>query len=254
MLDLVAVVVFLSDCKPIVDSLANHEVEWKKFLAQEEKVIKEQVVDGMSNASEREPWCPVYEGFPLLSLMDMFSKDVNLHHVAVTNGDGAITGFISQSRVLEFLARNLHQFNQIANLKLKDALPYAPSKVISVTLADRAIDAYRKMIQEKISGVAVVDTDNRLVGSISASDLKGSLEENIFLDLYLPVGMYLEKCTKAFQRPNALSPVCCSGEDTLQTILDKLNSKHIHRLFMGNENNIPVRVLSLCDVISILDR
>ncbi len=38
-----------------------------------------------SDVSNRNPWAPVWEGFPLSSLMDMFAKDVNLHRVPVVD-------------------------------------------------------------------------------------------------------------------------------------------------------------------------
>ncbi len=61
-------------------------------------------------------------------------------------------------------------------------------------------DSHLTDLVQNVSGVAVVDGQGKLVASISASDIKGSLDTNLFADLYLPIGMYLEKCRPEFQR------------------------------------------------------
>ncbi len=56
------------------------------------------------------------------------------------------------------------------------------------------------MTEAGVSGVPVVDDAGTLVGSISASDLKGLSEERLFVDLQLPVSEYLQLRSPYFKR------------------------------------------------------
>jgi len=109
------------------------------------------------------------------------------------------------------------------------------------------------MIEKGVSGLAVVDDANRIVGVISGSDLKGSLEFNIFSDLYLPVGVYLEKSTSAFPSNHSVNPIVCTLDNTLKDVVLTLAKDQVHRVFLKSPEGYPLGVFSLCDVISFLN-
>jgi hypothetical protein len=48
----------------------------------------------------------------------------------------------------------------------------ARKRVISLSTMSKAIDAFKQMDKYHLSGIAIVDTSNRLVGNTSATDLK----------------------------------------------------------------------------------
>jgi len=249
--DILTVLVFMSDLKTLIDIASQKEVDWYQFINNEMKVLQEENVATILNSSERNPWCPVSRLLPLHSLMDMFSKDLNLHRVPIVDDDGNVIGLVTQSKVINFLYKNVDQFPDTAAIKVKDS--FVPSTVISIEADKTALDAYRLMVSNKVSGVAVVDKEGKLFGSISASDLKGSLESNLFHDLYLPIALYLEKGTPEFQRNLSQSPVSCTLETNIYELLHKLASNHIHRLFVVDSDRKPIGVYSLCDIISMMN-
>jgi len=255
MLDLVTVLVVLSGCKQLLDALCSKEVDWVKYIEQEKKVFAEANIEDLIDASTRNPWCPVYQDLSLRSLMDMFAPELNLHRVPVTDDQGNVVGIVSQSKVVEFLSNNLHKFPDKANQAVKD-LHICPPKheVLSINIKELALEAYKTMVDKRVSGLAVVRDDGTLVASISVSDLKGSLKQNIFSDLYLPIGLYLDKCIPSFERRNSKTPICCLLTDTIKDVVAKLSKYHVHRLFVVDANNKPVDVFSLCDVISFLNQ
>jgi CBS-domain-containing membrane protein len=53
---------------------------------------------------------------------------------------------------------------------------------------------------QRVSGLPVVDAENKIVGSISASDLKGSTEESLFADVKRPLTDYLANSSRYFKR------------------------------------------------------
>jgi len=251
MFDIMTVMVFMSDLKSLVDTVNQKEVDWYQFIENELNVVKDETIASICNAAERNPWCPVSRLKPLNSLMDMFSKDVNLHRVPIVDDEGQVIGIISQARVINYLYKNVENFPDSAAVKVKDY--FKPTTVISITADKTAIDGYQLMVSKKVSGLAIVDMEGKLIGSLSASDLKGSMEINLFHDLYLPVALYLEKGLPDFDRRQSHVPVTCTTTSSIYELLHKLASKHVHRLFVVDSFNRPIGVLSLCDIISMMN-
>ena len=61
------------------------------------------------------------------------------------------------------------------------------------------------------------------------------------------VGEYMKK--QGHKQP----PICCTSETTITEVLDLLVNNKIHRIFLVDDEMKPMKVVSLCDVISILE-
>jgi 5'-AMP-activated protein kinase regulatory gamma subunit len=85
------------------------------------------------------------------------------------------------------------------------------------------------------------------VGTLSASDLRGINDETLNT-LTLPVREFLDKV----QRKAPASPVRCSPDEKLDTVIDRLIQSRVHRLWITDENQKPVGVVALTDVIRTL--
>jgi len=251
-LDVLTIVVFMNDLKVVIDAVSHKAVDWYNFTEQELKVLQEESIQTIVNASERNPWCPVSHLKPLNSLMDMLSSDVNLHRVPIIDDNEEVIGIVTQAAVINYLYKHLDKFPDTTAIKVKDY--FKPSKVISVHSNNTALDAFKLMISEKVSGVAVVDPEDKLVASLSSTDLKGSLNPNLFHDLHLPVPLYLEKSIPdLFDKKNSQQPISCTNETSIYELLHKLTSNRIHRIFVVDSENRPIGVLSLCDIISMMN-
>eukprot|EP01118_Nematostelium_gracile_P017451 TRINITY_DN745_c0_g1_i1.p1 TRINITY_DN745_c0_g1~~TRINITY_DN745_c0_g1_i1.p1 ORF type:complete len:335 (-),score=75.45 TRINITY_DN745_c0_g1_i1:148-1152(-) len=249
--DLMTVLVFMSDMKPLADMVNRKDTDWYKFFQSEQKLIAEEKITAIANSSDRNPWCPVSRLMPLHSLMDILSSTTNLHRVPVVDDQGEVIGLVSQSKVIQFLYKNVERFPNATTAKVKNYLK--PMDVFSITADKTALEAFQLMQSQKVNGLAVVDDEGKLIGSLSASDLKGSLDDNLFDDMYLPIGLYLEKGTPSFDKVQAHSPVSCKLESTVYELLHKLSSVQIHRIFVIDDENKPIGILSLCDIISMLN-
>jgi len=250
-LDIMSLITAMSDLKVLIDAMSKKEVDWRDFIAHELKIVSEEPITSAINISDRNPWCPVSQFLPLHSLMDMFSKDVNLHRVPVVDNDGEVVGFLSQIGIIDFLYKNIQNF-PFASWKVKDY--FKESKpVISITSDKTALEGYHLIKMNQISGIAVVDSDGKLVGCLSASDLKGSLEVNLFDDLYLPIELYLQKRSLEFSSELNRSPISCSLETSIYELLHKLSTNQIHRIFCLDSFGQPIGVLALCDIISMMN-
>lgn len=250
-LDILSLVIFFAkDLSQLIDELSQSKVDWKLYLEQELKGFKECPVNEMVNASQRNEYCPVFEGAPFHSLVDMFSKNVDLHRVALVDGDGDVQSMITQSRFVEYVMENVSDIpEEVLNKQVKDLEKY-PREVYRVKNTASAVDGFKDIIEKKVSGLAVVDENGKLVGCLSASDLKWSNEENVFKDLDLNVMDYLETSDNWYTDKSA-DPICVKKNSTVLDCLIKMNKYHIHRLFVIDDEKKPIGVISLCDLISV---
>jgi len=202
-----------------------------------------------SNISQYNPWCPVYIGKPLLSVMDMFSGGY-LHRVPISDEQGTIVSIISQSKVVEFLNGIIPRFGNAAGKTVAEC--FSPKVVDCANLNDLVFDAFLKMKNAKLHGLAVLDDDGTLVGNISAADMKAVVVDNMYGDLKEPVGVLMKRSAEMFERP--FRALYCLTTDTLQQVLETFTIEQIHRLYIVNSDKQLLGVISLSDIIEVLDK
>jgi len=202
-----------------------------------------------TNISQYNPWCPVYIGKPLLSVMDMFSGGT-IHRVPISDEQGSIVSIISQSKVVEFLSGIIPRFGNAASRTVSEC--FAPKVVECTHLEDRIGDAFSKIKQLRLSGLAVVNAEGVLAGNISASDMKAVIIDNLCSELREPVGVLMKRAAEAFEHP--FRALYCYTNDTLQQVLLTFATEQIHRLYIVNEGKQLLGVITLSDIIDVLDR
>jgi CBS domain-containing protein len=120
------------------------------------------------------------------------------------------------------------------------------------------MDAFSKLAEEAVSGLAVTDETGRLVGVLSASDFLRARRDaaqhewdHFFDDLREPVSEYLNRRNAYFPGSFSKRPITVRPEDTVMDVLGKFTAAHVHRLFVVNEAGHPTAVWSLGDVIEL---
>jgi len=121
-----------------------------------------------------------------------------------------------------------------------------PKQVLRVSPHKSTISAYWHLLRHDVSAVAVVDENGKLVDTLSASDLRGCAEENLH-SLTMPVREFLASHPR--QRPAGGEILRCAPTDLLGSAINKLVEAQVHRLWITDEGEKPVSVLSLTDVI-----
>lgn len=113
------------------------------------------------------------------------------------------------------------------------------------------------MYDYKVSAFPIVSTQTQtLLGTISASDLKGILAapENIFDLLKMNCGDWTKLSKVVDDKTNTPSvtyQVFCYPNETLIDVIKRLAAHHVHRLWVLNQQTGKViDVISLCDVIN----
>jgi len=231
----------------ILDRLSVDEIMQEKH-ADKSKISQIRIKEA-TNISQHNPWCPVYIGKPLLSVMDMFSGG-SIHRVPISDEQGTIVSIISQAKVVDFLSDTIPKFGNAANKTVAEC--FVPKIVECVHLGDRVIEAFSKIKQLRVSGLAVVNNEGVLVGNISASDMKSVVVGNLYADLREPVSVLMERSAEGFEHP--FRALYCFTNDTLQQVLLTFATEQIHRLYIVNEGKQLLGVITLSDIIDVLDR
>ena len=107
--------------------------------------------------------------------------ELGLHRVPVVNKSGVLISLVSASDVVKCIHAQETK-NHVADPKLEKTLEQLncgldKEKVYSVKGTQTVIEAFRLIKDKQISGVAVVDNEHKLIGNISASDLKVIYED-----------------------------------------------------------------------------
>lgn len=91
--------------------------------------------------------------------------------VAVSNDMGQVVNILSQSDIIRFLIPKMDQYSTLFDQTVQEC-GLATRAPLAVRDTDLTIKALKLMHSQRVSALAVVDAEGRLVGNFSASDLK----------------------------------------------------------------------------------
>ncbi|KAJ1955404.1 hypothetical protein IWQ62_005540 [Dispira parvispora] len=138
---------------------------------------------------------------------------------------------------------------EILDHSVQALFPEAFSRtLLTVRAQDPTLHALRYMDHNDRTAAAVLDHEGRLVGNISASDLRGLRDTNLGL-LQDPVMQFLDRI-----RPQRPSPVVTTRDGTLGYVIEQVCNHKIHRVWVVDDERRPVAVVTLTDIIGLLDK
>jgi CBS domain-containing protein len=159
--------------------------------------------------------------------------------------DGPIA-VLSQSGVVAWVLRHIKHLPSDLLAKPISQLKCS-SHVVAVKRDEPMADALRKFVGEGRSGVAVVEDSGRIVANLSLADLRRLTPENAMELLRLSVGAFLSS-TQELPK----DPVTCTYNTTFAEVLHLLHSRHVHRVYVTDQQGLPVGVFSTTDAMANL--
>eukprot|EP00658_Telonema_sp_P-2_P078125 TRINITY_DN7239_c0_g2_i4.p1 TRINITY_DN7239_c0_g2~~TRINITY_DN7239_c0_g2_i4.p1 ORF type:complete len:348 (+),score=85.70 TRINITY_DN7239_c0_g2_i4:136-1179(+) len=174
------------------------------------------------------------------------------HRVVLCTEQSRIDMVISQSDVVRFLAEHPSCFEpgvldkSLEELNFLAAAPEVIPEVVAVAQSVTAIAAFALMEAKGVSGLAVLGAEGALVGSVSASDLRGMGQGEFGLLMSVEDFMLVNKEEVAC---HAVLP-----SDTFDCLLQTFKEKRVHRMYVVNEEHSPVAVITLTDILRFLSR
>eukprot|EP00461_Guttulinopsis_vulgaris_P009372 UN09440 len=89
--------------------------------------------------------------------------------LTVTDNEGKVGGIYTQSMAISDITQAMPLLELFGRLPVSDCMS---KNVITVNINQKAIDAFRIMADKNITGLAIVDDNNKLTGTISIRDLR----------------------------------------------------------------------------------
>ncbi|EIE20202.1 CBS-domain-containing protein [Coccomyxa subellipsoidea C-169] len=209
-----------------------------------------------------------------------------VHRAALFDKEGKITHIISQSDIASFLYEHRDLLGDLGNKTAKE-LGWAKLNVITVKADTAALEALALMADKDIAGVGVVSDEGALIGNFSFSDLRALCAEH-FSSMALPVAEFLAlehgteywgaaagvKQTSDAEPGSPAARFAHNGElrqrspsvghkvgqalvlatpnDTFAEILEKLVTKHLHRLYVVDDMARPIGIVTLTDILRMV--
>ncbi|KAI9279032.1 hypothetical protein BC943DRAFT_332058 [Umbelopsis sp. AD052] len=204
-----------------------------------------------SDLSRKNPFCSVLPEATLISVLDEFS--CGTHRVAVTLPSGELMGILSQSRVIDYLYKNIKHFPELHRVASKSLrqLQLGEAPVISIDSESIVLDALSLMNKHGVSSLAVIGPTKSLVGNISLTDVKHIIKNQQKL---------LWNSCFHFINNIRVSQGVIDGQDrhpvfdvkldtTLLMTMGKLVATKAHRLWVTDEADVVIGLVSLTDLL-----
>jgi len=215
------------------------------FLTEKEHFRKYRVKDIAGN---RDKLVQIGTDFTVDKVVELM-VDNNAHRIIVLNPDNSLSNLITQSRVVECLVQLFDISPSLGALGKRTVENLGLAKtdnLISCQNSDKTIDAFRKMNENQISGIPVLNSEKMLVGNISESDLKAIESNARFLKLlHLPVCEYLE----ALGQRNVVK---CKPSDTFRQVVERVTESYVHRCYVVDDDDHLIGVISLHNILEAL--
>jgi len=203
-------------------------------------------VRDLMNLSQRNPYVTVTSDDTAKSCLKLFREN-RLHRMVVldkTNGE--VVGVITQRDVFKFLL-NRNLLPPIESVRPAGAL--VPIHLAMVTSTTRAIDAFITMHKDQLSSFPITDpTTGKLHSVITASDVKTLSTEEDFKLLNDEVGKFVVYSRAKQGREMTYLGVCSATTPAKEALKLMLRDK-VHRLFVVDQEENPIGVLSLTDLL-----
>lgn len=220
-----------------------------ELLSKGSNISKRLVGDLMWNQTAIDSYVVLSHGTSLKEALPEFADGV--HRCAIMSPDGTkLVSILSQSTIVKGLAMHPDILGEDGETPIRD-LAIGSSPVISAGMSEKTINVFGLMADNAVSGVAIVDHSGALLGNISAKDLAACEQNNLYGVLRQDARSFIQKirCNSI----NISNPAIAVSEDaTLNTVLLKLAGNGIHRIFVCNKEQKPIRVISLRDILEFI--
>ncbi|KAI5337374.1 hypothetical protein L3X38_016645 [Prunus dulcis] len=228
--------------------------------------------------------------FSILDCMEVFSKGIHRALVPVDSHLDNVSGvelvesassyrMLTQMDVLRFVKEHGSSGSELDNIMSSTVsdLGAVTERVFTITDRTKVIDAIKCMRIALLNAVPIVrssDTDNeedhkqlvngrgrQAIGTFSATDLRGC--HFATLQTWLPMSALdytetvlanplLAAFNNAAGSPTTRELVACRADSSLGEVIDKVVSKHVHRLWVVDQQGLLKGLISLTDIIRVL--
>lgn len=186
-----------------------------------------------------------------ISLYDLMeTMENNKSRDSIISENGHVLRYITQSDILRALLEHTDLLHPILDCTLEE-LGFQGKKVFTISKESKAIDAFKLIINQRVSAVGVIDENGTLIGNISSSDIKLIDHDAKYIyRLFNTVGIFLIKVQQFNGSDGTVAT--CKVSDKLDVVLKRLSDMKIHRLYVVDDENKPMGVVSISDLFALI--
>jgi len=167
------------------------------------------------------------------------------HRLAVHNSENKLMGIISQSDINQFASQHVDKI-PLAGLNLKE-LGLVRGCIMMKEDATLG-DVLETLSRQKLSAIALINEELKLRANFSASDL-GGITRKLFKRFNEAAIDFLREIGKG-SIPK--TPIVESLDNTLKDCIKTLEEQKIHRVYLQDQDQHPIGVVSLADIMPLL--
>jgi CBS domain-containing protein len=171
-------------------------------------------------------------------------------HFAWTASEDGHPFMLSLSDVIHFIAEHMADWKDcVGSTSVVEMIAAQKERPVTMTESDHVIVAFQLMQKNHITGVGVVDGAGELVADFSTSVLRqlcGSFQDRLPGVLFLPVHACLLEASKSARLS---APVSVRSNGSLADVVKKMALFHNHRIWVVDDTNRPVRVITPFEVL-----
>jgi len=220
--------------------------DFKEDISQVERFRNTSVKEAISY-SRFGPFIPVdMDAGNLLDCMLLAGHHGVRRIPVVKTPGGGLTNIITQSALVQTLSANLSRFTSVGGKTLRDLGRGKAGRLFTVNINQPLREAFRLIRDKDISAVPVVQDDGRICGNISARDVRLIVSSSkIYKLLDMSIKAYLDVVTAGKEN----KAVVCGPDDTMEDVIRSLVESRIHRIYVVDGNDRPLRVVTLRNIL-----
>lgn len=204
----------------------------------------------LPNRSMRNPWAVIHENASIQTAINSMAE-TGLTRLAVTDEGGHLTSILTQTRLVRYLSNRAHEMGKITEIPLR-RFGLGNNPVIGIDENEPVINAFLKIYQYNIGGIAVFNKDKHIIGNISISDLKDiGYSLDMFRKMFVKANQFISRKVEGSDVPKL---VWSTREGNIKEILGRCRAHWIHRVYIiDSETRKGIDVISASDIISLFD-
>jgi len=214
------------------------DANWQRFMDSERKFVDATADDVLKFHNQPRTY-PTYRGCSLLQALEIFAN-TNIRRIPVVSRQDRVVGMVTQSMVVSLLTQNLNLLGSLKDKRVSEmeSILAPQQKLLFVKEDQRAVDAFKIMSDNNVSGLPILDTNGLLVDSISIRDLRViGTNAARWRRLHQTVKEFKEIARQEFPAQTPQAPITVTANDTVKTIIEKMDDGNIHRVFLAEPAN-----------------
>jgi CBS domain-containing protein len=248
MVEMYDIVEYITSLFPDVSS--TRLIDLERMLVSERKFLNATVKDVIKSPFPKYKSHKTLErGFSLFTAWEMLAF-TGSNRIAVLGESETVIDIITPSMLIDFLWQNIERIGDVSKRLVKDFIIEPTEALKTIRENTKAIVAFREMVRMDKTGLGVVNETGQLIDNLSPRDLKGiHADANVFWRLWSSVSDFKKKERMEYEKKVPHELIYVKPDDSLFTVVEKMATLHIHRIYVTDRNQSPIRVITQTDIL-----